>query len=231
MSASIPGLIVTGVKMYSNKHYKKYPNLKPWVGERFGDNSARKLLVIGESHYLPNDSIAAKDSEKWYISNQENLSEIEKTWIDTSGIIRDNIPMNFPNKSHWIYRNVAKEINKIFLGYENSAEALNHLAFMNYFQRPAESEGGSIHVRALDKKMSEMVVKDVVETLQPELVVFCSSKAGGFGASVVQKLGLKCTVAPHPSCQWWNRKAKKYDGYGRDIIPKFLAKNRWAEFT
>lgn len=102
---------------------------------------------------------------------------------------------------------------------------------MNYFQRPAESQGGSIHVSALDRLMSEKVLTDVIQTLQPELVVFCSSKAGGLGAGVVKKLGLEYAVAPHPSSHWWNRTAKNYGGYGREIIPNFLVKHQWAEFA
>lgn len=217
--------------MYLNEHYKKYPNYEPWVGERFGENGVKKLLVIGESHYLPKDSAAALDSGKWYAGSQENLSPTEKRWINTSGIIRDNISQNFPNKSHWIYRNLAKEINRVFLNYENPAEVFNHLVFMNYFQRPAEREGESIRVGELDKEVAKTVLTDVVKNLNPELVVFCSSKAGSYGANIVRKLGLECAVAPHPSSQWWNRKAKKYDGYGREIIPKFLAKHQWKEFA
>ena len=217
--------------MYSNEHYKKYPSLKPWVGEKFDLPDTKRLLIIGESHYLPKCSTASKNIEAWYSGTQSSLSSKEQKWIATSGIIRKNIPENFRNKSHWIYRNVAKEINKHFLGYDNPAEILNHVAYMNYFQRPAENEGGSIKVTKLDKYISELVVKDVIETLQPELVVFCSSKAGRSGAEIMRKLGIDCAIAPHPSSHWWNRKAKKYGGYGRDIIPNFLLDNNWSETT
>lgn len=105
---------------------------------------------------------------------------------------------------------------------------MHHLAFMNYFQRPAEKTGDSIAVSNLDQDFSRLVVSDVIETLEPHLVVFCSSKAGYYGKSVVDSHGLKSVCAPHPSSQWWNRKAKKYGGYGRDIIPEFLSNNEFA---
>lgn len=217
--------------MFSNTHYEKYPNLKPWVGSKFGQGETKKLLIIGESHYLPKGSTASHDAERWYLGNQGSLTDKEKSWINTSGIIEHNMPTNFPNKSHWIYRNVAKEINKVFLGYENSAHILNHVAFMNYFQRPAESEGGSINIRQQDLETSVSVVTDVVNTLKPDLVVFCSSKAGEHGASVIRELGVKCVTAPHPSSQWWNRVAKSYGGFGREIIPKFLVKHQWSKIA
>lgn len=217
------------VKMYSNTHYEKYPNLKPWVGSKYGQSEVKKLLIIGESHYLPKGSVSALDAEQWYAGNQGSLTDKEKSWINTSGIIEHNIPKNFPKKSHWIYRNVAKEINKVFLGYENPANILDHVAFMNYFQRPAESEGGSINIKSLDLEVADRTVTDFIKTLTPDLVVFCSSKAGKYGALIVRRLGVECIVAPHPSSQWWNRIAKSYGGFGRDIIPNFLVKHQWAK--
>ncbi|MDW0359844.1 hypothetical protein Q8G38_11020 [Halomonas venusta] len=85
--------------------------------------------------------LAAASTEHWYANTQDKLTETEKSWINTAGIIKHNISKKFPNKSHWIYRNVANEINKKFFGYSDSVEIFNHLAFMNYFQRPAESQG------------------------------------------------------------------------------------------
>lgn len=217
--------------MYSNTHYENYPNLKPWVGSKYGEGKTKKLLVIGESHYFPKGSTSSLNIENWYLNNQNDLTDTEKSWINTSGIIKKNIPTNFPKKSHWIYKNVAKEINGVFFGYKNSAHILEHVAFMNYFQRPAENEGDSIKVHSLDLKMSETIVTDVIKTLSPDLVVFCSAKAGEYGAKVVRSLGLECVVAPHPSSQWWNREAKKYGGFGREVIPNFLVKRKWSQLA
>lgn len=213
--------------IFKNEHYEKYPNLKPWIGKKFDNGDTKKLLVIGESHYLPSGSTAASYIEEWYKNEQTSLNDEEKSWINTSGIINKNLSKNFPKKEHWIYRNVAREINKKFFCYSNSAEIFHHIAFMNYFQRPAECQGGSIQVEKIDIEKSEIVVLDVIHTLKPDLVAFCSSKAGKYGKSVIAKEGLKVTVAPHPSCRWWNTQVEKYDGYGRDIIPNFLDKYQW----
>ena len=75
--------------------------------------------------------------------------------------------------------------------------------------------------------MSKLVLEDVIRELTPNLVIFTSSKAGEYGARLVRELDIPVVVTPHPNCQWWNRQAKSYGGYGREIIPKFLIKHDW----
>ncbi len=213
--------------MYSNEHYIKYPVMKPWVGGLYSSGATKKLLVIGESHYLPPKSTKSSDVDFWYSSSELGLTPKEVSWINTSGIIRDNKSDNFPNKAHGIFRNIGKILNEGFLSYDNSADALNHVAYLNYFQRPAETTGDSINVHKQDLEVSQKVIDDVINALKPEIVVFTSSKAGDHGQQVVEKHGVLCVAAPHPTCQWWNREAKKYGGYGRDVIPKFLKQHQW----
>lgn len=215
--------------MYSTEHYIKYPNLRPWVGEKYGNKESKKLLIIGESHYFPADSVVAQNPEEWYSKNQDFLSESEKKWIHTSGIINKNIRHNFPSKGHSIYRNIAREINKNHFNYENSAEIFNHLAYMNYFQRPAEVKGGSINVKEIDKVVSETVVSDVIKALSPELIIICSNKAGKLASLLAKKNGIPFVVSPHPACRWWNDVSKRYGGAGKEVVKGFLVNNQWVK--
>jgi hypothetical protein len=213
--------------MFKNDHYNKYPNMKPWIGESYYSKEHKRLLVIGESHYLPDGSTKSLNVEGWYQSEQCTLSDDELPYISTSRIIENNLHDNFKNKAHGIYRNFSKVINAVSYNYSPPSEVMNHLSFMNFFQRPAEVNGGSIRVSKQDIEVSKLVLEDVIRELTPNLVIFTSSKAGEYGARLVRELDIPVVVTPHPNCQWWNRQAKSYGGYGREIIPKFLIKHDW----
>ena len=34
-------------------HLRRFPCMHPWIGSRYRDERHKRLLVIGESHYLP----------------------------------------------------------------------------------------------------------------------------------------------------------------------------------
>ena len=51
-------------KLREHKHLEKYPKLTPWVGQNYGMLSKR-LLIIGESHYLPKGVVCHQNEEDW----------------------------------------------------------------------------------------------------------------------------------------------------------------------
>jgi len=214
---------------YNNGHYRRYPKMKPWVGAGFESPKHKKLLVIGESHYLPKESDKSRDIDTWYAGSEKDLNEEELKYISTSGIIKNNYKSNFKNKAHGIYRNLSKVINDMSYGFDNPSEIMDNLAFMNFFQRPAEVKGESLEVDSRDVEESKQILRDVINVLEPELVVFTSSLAGRYGKKVIKDLKLPFVVSPHPTSQWWNREAKKYGGYGRDLIPQFLTRFEWYQ--
>ena len=55
-----------------------------WIGSRYRDARHKRLLVIGESHYLPPDSTIHRDPGRWYRSRQEELSGEEVRWASTA---------------------------------------------------------------------------------------------------------------------------------------------------
>ena len=212
---------------YGNSHYKKYPVMKPWVGTNYVSDKHKKLLVLGESHYLPKGSIKSCDVDAWYSGSVDSLEAEEKGWIFTAEIIGKHMQENFPNSAHGIFRNTAKAVNTVGYQYANPSEAMNDIAFMNFFQRPAEKTGDSINVGKKDVEVAICVLKDVIEILAPDIIVFVSCKAAWYGKSIVESLNIPVAVTPHPTCRWWNKQTKKYGGYGRDVIPKFLTMNEW----
>lgn len=212
---------------YGNSHYEKYPMMKPWVGSNYLSDKHKKLLVLGESHYLPRDSIKSCDVDAWYSGSGDSLDDKEEGWIHTRQIIKHIVEHNYCNSAHGIFRNTAKAVNSVSCQHTNPLEAMNDIAFMNFFQRPAENEGDSINVVKKDVEVAIYVLKDVIEALAPDLIVFVSFKAAWYGKSIVESLNIPVAVTPHPTCRWWNKQTKKYGGYGRDVIPKFLTMNEW----
>lgn len=91
------------------------------------------------------------------------------------------------------------------------------VAFMNYFQRPAEQTGDSISVSPLDIEHSAATVGEVVRIVRPDLVVFCSSLAWKAAKRTtllddMRGQGLLVKASSHPSCAWWNRPSKRLKG-------------------
>jgi hypothetical protein len=212
----------------SHRHFSRHPQMKPWIGDKYQCSKNRKLLIVGESHYLPSYSGKSKVPSEWYSIDASFLDEKERLWTCPEEIIERGIENNFSESAHVIYKNICHVINEVSFRYRKYAKIMNHLAFINYFQRPAESTGESIEVSKTDIKIAKEVICDVADHLRPDLVAFVSRKASRYGKSVIEGLGIPVTAAPHPGCAWWNRTAKKYGGgYGRDIIPKFIEVNGW----
>ncbi len=72
------------------EHYRRYPQMMPFVGKEY---EAGGILLLLESHYLPERSRVHLDADHWYSGNSDSLSEEEKIWIHTRNITND--------KLHW----------------------------------------------------------------------------------------------------------------------------------
>ena len=46
-------------------HYIKFPSLMPFVGKSY-IKASKKILFLGESHYLPNNSNINLNPQDWY---------------------------------------------------------------------------------------------------------------------------------------------------------------------
>lgn len=221
-------------------HYINYPRLIPWVGSKY--LSGKRVLVIAESHYLPEGVTYHHDVERWYSGNEQSLIqhiaenctiESEKkngiNYINTSGIlrVRSNDMLSekrrkFSSKGHAIYRNIFSTLNSSAFNYTNYLDAIDHVAYYNYFQRPAELSGDSIKVTSQDKVIAESTLKHVIETLNPELILVVSSKVG----KVIKPLlsDYNHVITAHPASPWWNRATKK-GVTGKQCFSEFLEQN------
>ena len=204
------------------EHLRRFPCMQPWIGSRYRDQLHKRLLVIGESHYLPPESTIHHDPDRWYRSSQADLSEEEVRWASTTG----NITGHW-TRAHRIYRAIQDEIARILResGITPDPFPLNHIAYCNYFLRPAPTAGGSMQgtVQPRDLNTAEEVLGWFILRHRPELVIITSRFAGRFAENGLRESDIPCVITPHPGTRWWNTVTRSY-GYvrGRDLFANFL---------
>jgi len=194
-------------------HYIKYPQLKPYIGENYS-NTRLKLLVVGESHYLSKKTNYHHDPVEWY-KGIDISDDMDDAGIKTRNIIIKWMNNECKRKSRVIYRNIEKALfdSDFFKGKPDNA--FSEIAFMNFFQRPAEINGKSIIVSDIDLTESNKIFSEVVNIIQPDSVIFTSSlayKAAKKGGTLNQlkARNITFTRTPHPGTSWWNRISKAY---------------------
>lgn len=189
--------------------YKRFPMLMPSVGSCYGE-SGPKLLIIGESHYFPKRSTVHLNADAWYLKNQTHLGVIGKDnecdWINTRGILRKK--RGYWKRGHTIYRNLENALHQA--GIPVDPNVFQHVAFMNAFQRPAET-GMSIRATESDRRVAVDTVSRVIEIIKPDLIVIVSSKVRD---QVGKQLARNYKSTPHPACAHWNNPNQRL-GSGR----------------
>lgn len=205
----------------SIRHYQLYPKLYPWVGEAF-DGSPR-ILILGESHYLKPTSTYHHKADEWYAGVDLGAAK-DTGHMNTRGIIRSGLESRWKEKSKLIYRNIEAALQDAQLDVPVGSSPFQRIAYMNYFQRPAQVSGQSIVVTELDKQHSAAVLNSVLEVLRPEVVIFCSGLAWraannqGLPGSPANK-HIRFGSTTHPSTSWWHRGMRKYNGRsGRQVF-------------
>lgn len=202
-------------------HYKQHKQMIPFVGKHWGDY--KKLLIIGESHYLPEKSLK-RTIKNWYELTTSDLNEDEIGWTSTAKIVDECQKYNSPR----LYIILNKAIMDSGFKPENTENVLQYVSFMNFFQRPAQKTGKSIIHNDEDVLIANTVLKGVCSIIKPDYIFFISSKA--CDVSDIEKItvGHSC----HPACPWWNRKAKtnsfatpKNPLTGKESFIKFIRKN------
>lgn len=120
------------------------------------------------------------------------------------------------SKSKAIFHSFASALRAAGIAETLPGSPLQSIAYMNYFQRPAEESGKSLRVYPRDITEATSVVNEVVSVLEPQLVVFASrlawrhAKAGL--ADKLQQAGIHTLDVPHPATSWWNRPSRPMKG-------------------
>lgn len=208
----------------------RFPEMKPFIGSDYerAKEKGCALLVIGESHYLPNSSTIHKDCDVWYAANDSLLTQEEKGWINTSELINDDIINKRFQKEHSIWKNGYQQINKYGPMLPDYIDCFEYTIFYNFYLRPA-NKGNSI--KELRKHDDDVISNEyfdwMVKTYSPNGILFFSRFAYD-NCWAKNDLHIPVVATPHPGCRWWNRKSGKYGGrYGRDIVEDVMKGMNW----
>ena len=215
-----------------NDFRRRYPEMVPYIGDnyRVAQQHGCALLVIGESHYLPEYSTIHKDCATWYASDHTKLNEAEKGWISTRDIITEELPRDFPNQAHGIWKYGYQKINQWGPGLDNYHDLFQYTVFYNFYLRPA-NQGNTFRelLTEKDNAIANEYFKYMLEQHKPNGIVFLSSLAFDSCWRERQGLAIPIAGAPHPTCFWWNRKCGKYGGrFGRDVVQDGMKGMDWS---
>ena len=186
--------------------YKTHEYMKPFIGKNYQSPAHKKLLLIGESLYLPSGSIINQDIENWYMN--PILSDDENDYCNTRNTRKW--------KSGRFSKTIDAEIKRI---YPNSdCNAFEECAFYNYFLRPANEKKSFKEIcLPIDHEYAIKNLKSILEILKPDLFVLlsrfvCASAEGAgffnyFGENLwdyTKKARVKYIYTNHPSRACWN---------------------------
>ncbi|MYM85303.1 hypothetical protein GTP44_25615 [Duganella sp. FT50W] len=152
------------------EHYQRYQMMKPWIGSDYSSQQL-KLLVLGESHYVNKHARFHHDEVAWY--NGVEVPQKFQRGISTRLVLGQSLAERWKRKSSVIYRNIETALMESGVLTADGTSPIHAIAYMNYFQRPAQSSGQSLKHGPLDRLHSAAVVDAVVDILLPDLIVVC----------------------------------------------------------
>lgn len=219
--------------------YKKHPMLCPFVGKEY--HSHKKIMLIGESHFLPEQSscFLTKDEECasiWYHGDfsweqldrkEYGFSQEDITYMWTIHVVYAYLCGQHAKGTArmfgipWKTMQACASVRKEFMLEDEceSREIAKHIAFMNYFIRPASMSGCSIKSIAEDELAAYENLKQVMRILEPDHMFFLSTLAGNSFIEHAKKdacfldnlLDERITVLHHPSTPFtWNKPTNKF---------------------
>ena len=216
--------------------YKSHPYMLPFVGRDYDSPKHKKLLLIGESHYMPAGSTVHHDAAKWY-NGTPVLNQEEQNWCNTRGT----------RESGRFGPEINRCLNQVLA---SNGDGWNQVAFLNYFLRPADCTKGindlwnSYGGKSEDCEQAIRNFVNVLDVLKPDLFIFLSATAckqaegedyprffGGNLWDFTESRGIEYIYTNHPSSPHWNqpmpRYAKSKGLTSRDFFIKWL-KDNWV---
>ena len=212
-------------------HFSLFPDMRPWVGTNYSKEDL-KILVIGESHYFAEGTEFHHDVEGWYERKYHD------DLINRQGHrVRYQISKLFDGnmgKSHVMYKRISKSLSETKFVKEKieKKDPFQRIAYINYFQRPANSTGDSISPKTKDKEVAYEAINGVIEILKPSLVIFVSKKSfkSAKSSGLLNSVEGSKYVVAHPCSAWWGgRKSKEYGKIDGDDYGAISGNQRFIE--
>ncbi|MBE9664663.1 hypothetical protein [Mucilaginibacter myungsuensis] len=202
-------------------HLSNYPQFLPFIGNAW-EGQQNRILLIAESHYLPSKSNGKSSSQTWYDGNKSLLSERERGWTNTRGIVEwaDGYALDKTkfSKGHSIFYNIKNAVFDARNISKKDKYLFHQFGYYNYFQRPAEETGASIQLSGNDYRIAYNTIKAIAEIAQPTDLIFVSKKAYNSFIHWRNKeadgifTNIRSHSVPHPASAWWNRPHNACDG-------------------
>lgn len=186
-------------------HFKAFPSMRPYVGPDYSSVEHRRLLIIGESGYFPEESTIHLDPLRWYGASEADLDEEELEYINWRKLVQ----CLWPHAGHKMYRELNSRISE--LGMKFTDRPISNVAFINAFQRPASIPGDSFAAccQPKDGEVALMTLNAVIGVLEPEIVIFASKWSWHVLGHQIQATYPSCIFefVAHPTSPfWWNRR-------------------------
>lgn len=208
---------------------RQYPELKPFVGPLIGKDGMPAILLIAESHYVPDDEKTQQHltAEKWYAGNRGTTTDYTLNCIRTSSIF----PCEAKRRSNSIHGILPREINKNGPQFRDLS-ILSYLAFYNFYLRPARViNGHPTHLAPtpLDTEYANAAFSYWVGKINPTAIAFVSKNAW-VHLDKSRMPDVPHVAVPHPKRPHWNTHCKSYGGKtGRELFADFIRKLPWPK--
>lgn len=143
--------------------YQNHKYMIPFVGTDYISPNHKKLLLLGESHYLPPKTTVCFKEEEWYEKEFDlqgddyDYCNTRNTWVGGASLL---------------HRHVRESLYSVF----KCNDPWQHVAFYNYFLRPAQ-KGTVFKAGPKDSKLAIENLIQIVNILTPDIIVFLSKKA------------------------------------------------------
>lgn len=140
----------------------------PYVGKNYF-NSDRKILIVGESHYVPID----EDADFY----------LDRTWT-RQFILKEGLqlkPWNISEKKN----NLIREVEKTVLGRTEN-DFWYDVSYFNLIQRLLPSIKGKDRPNYNDIVNGLLVFKEIFKKIEPEFVLFCGVEAAKHFKAVIE---------------------------------------------
>lgn len=216
--------------------YRLHPSYLPFVGD---DYDKYRILQISESHYVDDDlsHFGIGYFESWY---DEDCPDVEVEILENN-MTRKVCNRVLSGERYHNFDNPLRSFRSICLGKDaylnaDARKDYSYFAFMNFYQFPAFRSKGSFQqslfeqgqmegnidaaqsLLAKSQRFSVNLVDEVIDVIQPKLIMFTSFDAGDAYQAMNGKYSKseKTLYLSHPNNLNWYRHYSRLD-YKRSI--------------
>ena len=214
--------------------YQNHEFMLPFVGDNYESSKHKKLLLVGESSYMPNGFTIHHNVDLWYSRDIDFKKEIEgyERYCSIHGA------------RYWKCSSFDKNIDSaVREAFPNVGEnAFNEMASYNYFLRPTDGDSFKNICTERDREESIRVFYNLLEILKPDLIVLASMFAlkcveGDFPRycncylwDYTSNHKMHYIFTRHPSQPWWWNKVKEAIIHGEDYFQGLSSKQFFVKY-